>query len=244
MQPEQYAGAIVAAGASLSLPGELDLGSQPGTVHRNVDVLLQDGRSAHADIVSDVFPTYTVSPDRVEFGRIEDLTRPEPIVISFRSETGARLLRVSADVPWLLLGLRRLNYCYEVVAALDPDLLPSGHSHGRIILHSDDMHRAVDYVACTVDYRSGFRVIPSRLVLRVGETREVVIVGADGQPAPISAIACVAPEVIGNISGSGRAALCLSQPLRTGYATIKVSIAGTKFVTIPVYMPNQEGARP
>jgi hypothetical protein len=139
---DSYTGASVAPHTSLTIAVRLDVERTPGPIRRLVQLTTNEGTppfTANVDV--DVVPTYSFSPDSVDFGHV-DLESPEPgptALVAFASESfeldGEAVTDCdwfSADVVWQDDGTAALRL--RVLS----NRLPSGRSAGIVTIRTTD----------------------------------------------------------------------------------------------------------
>lgn len=190
MAPEQYAGAVVAAGASLKIPGVLETGGSTGGFSRPVEILLRDGRVFSTSIRYEVAETYFVTPSSIQFGEIPWADRGAQVrSISVRSSAPLSIEKVEMDVPWLRVGVRALpDDNYELPVGIDPDTVVAGLIHGRITVHTSDAYRPRFVIPVAAYLNSPIRAVPACIVLREGETRMLRLFSENGEPVAVDVV--------------------------------------------------------
>lgn len=184
VETESYRGMVVPPGNYLEIPGELQLGSAV-SVGERIDLLVDSGAVHTATIVAEVFATYRVSAERIDFGRV-DLCAPNGELIrtaAFQSEV-VQIVECTADAPWVAVGLRELDgQNTEIVAQLLPDKLLSGKNTARIkVVTTDETHPA-HAIVVGVEATLSLRPVPSYVILAPDQPSAVSFFDADGNSA-------------------------------------------------------------
>lgn len=143
-----------------------------------------DGVPGKLDLTYDSIPTYSLRPARLDFGEIplsdtDDLVQAAIISSEYTIDRTA----LAGDVPWIgPTAGPRAGTETEIVIRLNRDRLAVGRQTGRVQIRlfgpSGEIENAT--LVVSADGRARVRAIPSHLVIRAGETREVRFLREDG----------------------------------------------------------------
>lgn len=93
------------AGARLTLSGAVEAGTNPGEKTAQIDAFFTNGTHCAARVRAAVRGTWTVSPDRVDFGSVAldgaALDAPVAAILRYDSQVDRLLGDPSADISWL-----------------------------------------------------------------------------------------------------------------------------------------------
>lgn len=200
LQKETFAGREIAAGEVLEVSGNISAGVGVGPRVAEVHLLLESGAIYSANLHYEVYPTYRVSPDRIEFERV-DLEAPEDL-----SDAVAELHFYSDDarpkgppdtlqIPWLDAAWRQVDEGHFVcMMQVDKRKLPFGRSRGVVAITTTDPHRPKFLVPVFARATANLRVVPSHVILKEGQDARVAVVNEAGEGVDVS-------EIVGDTTG-------------------------------------------
>ena len=192
LDSEALAGTLVSPGESLPVAGVLRAGREPGKLTRQVFIECVEGAKFSAKVALEVIPTYTVSTALVDFGEVslgladgpsetvlfagDDLTLPDQPQVSCEWLSAEYEAQSPGDT-FLLVKLL-------------PERLSAGANTATIRVHTSDEAMPEQVIAVRAVGTQPLRAVPSVVVLRAGERREVAFVDINGEAAPILSADC------------------------------------------------------
>lgn len=188
-------------GESVEVAGFLENNGNIGVLEQRIDVLFENGSIRTLTIVENSYPTYTISPQKLDFDEVEvaDPDTEPSGTLTFQSDY-ARLLGAESDSPWLDVGVIDGSPA-RVIARLVLDSLPQGRNTGHIILNTDDPARPKYSVTCNVSAMQELRPIPGQVFLtKTARSASVRFVRQSGEMARVQEIVVVGGGIAARIA--------------------------------------------
>lgn len=145
---EEYVGQTIAAKSSREIALAMDLKDRQGEEHRNIRVLLEDGRKIASQLRVESLPTYRLSASELDFGTVDPMaSQPLERVVAFGSDAGVTVSEQPvSDSDWMSVHLAGDSIYVEV----DPARLPLGESRGNVVVRTSDETRVLSSIPVRV----------------------------------------------------------------------------------------------
>lgn len=196
----RFEGSVVASGTSILIEGSIDAGRHPGKLVRTLTLRSVTGEEWSAVIEIDVVGTWTLSSDRIDFGKIElgqPLVQPIEAAFTFSSDSDNLLGEPTSSVPWLQIFLaERGPNESEILLRVDPRNLQPGIHTADVQFRTSSDARPDGVVYVRLEAVPALDLRPSQVFLLGGETRAIRVFDSAGAVAKIASVRSTNDQLI------------------------------------------------
>lgn len=217
LEAESYRGRSIPPGEPLSIPGTLDTGKHAGSLVRTVTLTSAAGGKYSAQLFLEVFGTWTLSTDSVDFGEVllgSPAIEGPQASFQFVSDTDHLIGEAECRAPWLrLFTAQRDPSTTDILVRVAVNDLAPGINTANVVLRTSSPVRPDTSVYVRVRAVPALVAIPAAAFLVGDEIKRVKVTRREGTAATLAraqpSIDAIRAEVVGgneveiqNVSGA------------------------------------------